>query len=393
MDPTTLSFSSAASTAERNLARILFNFSTIHCIKDLSTICLLKFLTELKILRGAGRSPLDETWLMILGGIWIHAQHSPTTGTFPSPSFSQECIMPISNSDMNKGKAENVDSSFGFKPHVNTVSIPCLVSVENQASASCSLPSVSSTSSHAHLLSVTDVNQQPLAQMQSQVNFNSRAGLWKQTRANDCTGDIPSKWKGKHSSVLESVGTPELSSTLASQDDDEDGATQGSIIIGDDADDDEPDSKRRKKESCLIETNLASRAVREPRVVLQTESEVDILDDGYRWRKYGQKVVKGNPNPRSYYKCTNAGCMVRKHVERASHDLKSVITTYEGKHNHEVPAARNSSHINSGNGNAPSAPNAQPAVNLSVATNFSKPEPQVHDLAPRFERKPEVEEY
>jgi WRKY transcription factor 2 len=54
----------------------------------------------------------------------------------------------------------------------------------------------------------------------------------------------------------------------------------------------------RKKESCLIEANLASRAVREPRVVVQIESEVDILDDGYRWRKYGQKVVKGNPNPR-----------------------------------------------------------------------------------------------
>ena len=46
---------------------------------------------------------------------------------------------------------------------------------------------------------------------------------------------------------------------------------------------------------------------------------------------------------RSYYKCTHPGCSVRKHVERASHDLKSVITTYEGKHNHEVPAARNGS--------------------------------------------------
>ena len=37
---------------------------------------------------------------------------------------------------------------------------------------------------------------------------------------------------------------------------------------------------------------------REPRVVVQTRSEIDNLDDGYRWRKYGQKVVKCNPNPR-----------------------------------------------------------------------------------------------
>lgn len=35
---------------------------------------------------------------------------------------------------------------------------------------------------------------------------------------------------------------------------------------------------------------------------------------------------------------------MRKHVERASHDPKAVITTYEGKHNHDVPVARNSSH-------------------------------------------------
>ena len=45
---------------------------------------------------------------------------------------------------------------------------------------------------------------------------------------------------------------------------------------------------------------------------------------------------------RSYYKCTTACCPVRKHVERASHDLRAVITTYEGKHNHDVPAARGS---------------------------------------------------
>ncbi|KAJ7950062.1 WRKY transcription factor [Quillaja saponaria] len=105
-----------------------------------------------------------------------------------------------------------------------------------------------------------------------------------------------------------------------------------------------PDAKRWKGENEFEGYSASgSRTVREPRVVVQTTSEIDILDDGYRWRKYGQKVVKGNPNPRSYYKCTSAGCSVRKHVERASNDLKAVITTYEGKHNHDVPAARGSS--------------------------------------------------
>ncbi|KAI3952906.1 hypothetical protein MKX01_028598 [Papaver californicum] len=189
--------------------------------------------------------------------------------------------------------------------------------------------------------------------------------------------------QGKHLGILESVSTPELSSTLASHEEEEDRTTQGSISLGDDADDGESESKRRKKENYYIESNMASRAVREPRVVVQTECEVDILDDGFRWRKYGQKVVKGNPNPRSYYKCTSAGCSVRKHVERAAHDLKYVITTYEGKHTHEVPAARNSSHVssNSANGSAGKA---------SRNTNIPKSEPQYQDLVPRFERKPNL---
>ncbi|CAD6263400.1 unnamed protein product [Miscanthus lutarioriparius] len=141
-------------------------------------------------------------------------------------------------------------------------------------------------------------------------------------------------------------GSPEgadVTSAATDEVDGDDRVTLGSMPQGGaDAEGDELESKRRKLESYAIDLSTASRAVREPRVVIQTTSEVDILDDGYRWRKYGQKVVKGNPNPRSYYKCTHPGCTVRKHVERASHDLKSVITTYEGKHNHEVPAARNS---------------------------------------------------
>ncbi|KAL0399031.1 UNVERIFIED_CONTAM: putative WRKY transcription factor 2 [Sesamum radiatum] len=163
---------------------------------------------------------------------------------------------------------------------------------------------------------------------------------------------------------------------------DEDRATHGSASLGYDGEGDELESKRRKIETYAPEMSGNTRAIREPRVVVQTTSEVDILDDGYRWRKYGQKVVKGNPNPRSYYKCTSAGCNVRKHVERASHDLKSVITTYEGKHNHDVPAARNSGHSNSGLQNT--LPSRQAP---SSSSHIHRPEPsQIRGSIPRFER-------
>nr|AFS64073.1 WRKY transcription factor 8 [Tamarix hispida] len=107
---------------------------------------------------------------------------------------------------------------------------------------------------------------------------------------------------------------------------------------------DESAPKRRNVEIMAAEQISSHRTVAEPRIIVQTTSEVDLLDDGYRWRKYGQKVVKANPYPRSYYKCTTLGCNVRKHIERAASDPKAVITTYEGKHNHNVPAPRNSSH-------------------------------------------------
>jgi len=55
---------------------------------------------------------------------------------------------------------------------------------------------------------------------------------------------------------------------------------------------------RRGENEGEVMSGYGSRTVREPRVIVQTTSEIDILDDGFRWRKYGQKVVKGNPNPR-----------------------------------------------------------------------------------------------
>ncbi|XP_031119482.1 probable WRKY transcription factor 20 [Ipomoea triloba] len=173
-------------------------------------------------------------------------------------------------------------------------------------------------------------------------------------------------------------------------DDGHEGAASQLLVTNDDTDDDDPFSKRRKLDGCVDITPVV-KPIREPRVVVQTVSEVDILDDGYRWRKYGQKVVRGNPNPRSYYKCTNAGCSVRKHVERASHDPKAVITTYEGKHNHDVPTARTSANHETGatplGGASRVRPEENDAISLDLGVGIGygtehRPNGQLHSFAP-----------
>ncbi|KAI4379633.1 hypothetical protein MLD38_005907 [Melastoma candidum] len=73
------------------------------------------------------------------------------------------------------------------------------------------------------------------------------------------------------------------------------------------------------------------------RFAFKTRSEIEILDDGFKWRKYGKKMVKNCPNPRNYYRCSVEGCPVKKRVERDQEDPSYVITTYEGIHNHQGP--------------------------------------------------------
>ncbi|KAF5201521.1 Wrky transcription factor [Thalictrum thalictroides] len=89
----------------------------------------------------------------------------------------------------------------------------------------------------------------------------------------------------------------------------------------------EKPSKGRKK---------GQKRIRQQRFAFMTKSDVDHLEDGYRWRKYGQKAVKNSPYPRSYYRCTNTKCTVKKRVERSCEDPAIVITTYEGQHCHHT---------------------------------------------------------
>ncbi|GAB4839745.1 hypothetical protein Ancab_020455 [Ancistrocladus abbreviatus] len=99
---------------------------------------------------------------------------------------------------------------------------------------------------------------------------------------------------------------------------------------------DQADCKNVGDKSKCSSSVKGEKKIRKHRYAFQTRSQVDILDDGYRWRKYGQKAVKHNKFPRSYYRCTYQGCGVKKQVQRLSKDEGIVVTTYEGVHSHPI---------------------------------------------------------
>ncbi|GMJ13600.1 hypothetical protein like AT4G11070 [Hibiscus trionum] len=86
----------------------------------------------------------------------------------------------------------------------------------------------------------------------------------------------------------------------------------------------EPDKKRK----------ALPRWAQQVRVTPGTALE-EPLDDGFSWRKYGQKDILGAKYPRGYYRCSLRnvqGCLARKQVQRSDEDPTVFEITYRGTH-------------------------------------------------------------
>ncbi|VVB08147.1 unnamed protein product [Arabis nemorensis] len=145
----------------------------------------------------------------------------------------------------------------------------------------------------------------------------------------------------KSPDVVGATGKSEIrvsASPSSSEADHHPGEDSGKIRRKREAGDGGEDEQRSQK---VVKTKKKEdKKQKEPRVSFMTKTEVDHLEDGYRWRKYGQKAVKNSPYPRSYYRCTTQKCNVKKRVERSYQDPTVVITTYESQHNHPIPTSR-----------------------------------------------------
>ncbi|GFZ13890.1 WRKY DNA-binding protein 48 [Actinidia rufa] len=127
----------------------------------------------------------------------------------------------------------------------------------------------------------------------------------------------------------------------------------------------EQDKEKAKK---LLKPNKKNpKRAREPRFAFRTRSEVDHLDDGYRWRK-------------SYYRCTTPTCGVKKRVERSSDDRSIVVTTYEGRHTHPCPLTPR--------GNIAIIPESSAFSGNIGTSSFVLPQPQYQQLQQQQQQQP-----
>ncbi|KAH7576640.1 hypothetical protein JRO89_XS01G0122700 [Xanthoceras sorbifolium] len=88
-----------------------------------------------------------------------------------------------------------------------------------------------------------------------------------------------------------------------------------------------------KSEKALETTDIIQASQSGPEGSSPSIIREKVSEDGYNWRKYGQKLVRANEFIRSYYKCTHPNCRVKKQLD-CTHDGHITDIIYFGQHDH-----------------------------------------------------------
>ncbi|CAH1438826.1 unnamed protein product [Lactuca virosa] len=100
-------------------------------------------------------------------------------------------------------------------------------------------------------------------------------------------------------------------------------------------------------------------------------------EDGYTWRKYGQKEILGSRFPRGYYRCTHQklyNCPAKKQVQKLDNDPNTFEVTYRGDHTCIMSST------------APSMPPLPPPAAEAIPIQSL---PSHHDLPPSSSQTPQ----
>ncbi|XP_002961829.2 probable WRKY transcription factor 31 [Selaginella moellendorffii] len=108
-------------------------------------------------------------------------------------------------------------------------------------------------------------------------------------------------------------------------------------------------------------------------------------DDGFTWRKYGQKDILNSKFPRSYYRCTHQkelGCQATKYVQKCEDEPSMYQVTYIGEHSCQN-AQNNSFWMRSGLSARPLLFSMNPGQSAAaVAASLTLPSSGIHSTPP-----------
>ncbi|XP_061981388.1 WRKY transcription factor 44-like [Populus nigra] len=96
-------------------------------------------------------------------------------------------------------------------------------------------------------------------------------------------------------------------------------------------------------------------------------------EDGFEWKKYGQKFIKNIGKFRGYFRCQKRNCMAKKRAEWSNPENLRIV--YEGSHSHASSTQDSSSASSQG---TPSS-SAANQYNLYTQLFGNQPASSTHD--------------